>query len=103
MIATCHKPDHLYFPVFDDLFLYVHQSLLTEAGIDPDAADFDVVDAIRVCNGKLTHVEQFCTETGVGFESLRCVLIEAGAGCDCEVLLNATMHFDEQQELPRKW
>ena len=103
MIRTSEGMDQAYKPLFADLFNFIHESLLTEAGIDPDAADFDVVDAICVCSGKLTHVGQFCTETGVGFESLRCVLIEAGAGCDCEVLLNATMHLDEQQELPRKW
>lgn len=103
MIAAARAADQAYTPLFADLYQYIHESLLAEAGIDPDADDFDVMDAIRACSGKLEHAEQFCLETDVDADSLRRQLNDAGAHCDCEIMLNATVYIDEEQELPRRW
>ncbi len=95
--------DQVYTPVFDDLFVYIHESLLTEAGIDPDTNDFDVVDAVRVCSGNLKHVHQFCFETDVDFSAVESLLHSTGGCCDCEVMLNSMMRLNKDAELPVTW
>ena len=97
------QADQIYTPVFDDLFVYVHELLLTEAGIDPDANDFDVLDAVRACSGNLKHVHQFCYETDVDFGAVESLLQSTGGSCDCEVMLNSTMQLDKDTELPVTW